>query len=507
MTKISRRSFLKLMGAIAPAVLMPSAFSWLDKNLRLGVPSKPNVIIFVFDAMSARNLSVYGYPRQTAPNLERFAERANVYHSHHSGGNYTIPGTASLLTGTYPWTHRAINYSGVVKRSLVENNIFRTLGDDYHRLAFPQNIWSSFIVSQFDADIDTFLPSDTFGENNSLLGNYFPRDRNLAIRALDDFVFKIGGPPVALILQSLKNASYSRETALLDSQGYPRGLPHVINYPLYFRLENLLSGLAALLPKQPSPFFAYLHLFPPHAPYRPSRKFNKYFVSDGFVPVDKPAHRLSDHLSQSVLDVARRSYDQYIASLDEEFGKLMDKMEKAGILENSYVVVTSDHGEMFERGEKNHETPLLYEPIIHVPLLISSPGQKIRHDVYSPTNAVDLLPTFASLAGTPIPSWSEGKPLPGLGGVEDLDRATFTVEAKLSSAFGPLHKATVAMRKGNHKLIYYTGYEAEETFELYDMENDPEELDDLYPSEPSFAKQLRKELLESFLAADKSYRK
>jgi arylsulfatase A-like enzyme len=73
----------------------------------------PNVIIILFDALCAFNLSAYGYPRQTSPNMERFASRATVYHNHHSAGNYTTPSTASLFTSTYPWTHRALNLNSL----------------------------------------------------------------------------------------------------------------------------------------------------------------------------------------------------------------------------------------------------------------------------------------------------------------------------------------------------------------------------------------------------------
>ncbi len=117
MSNVSRRSFLKLVGAAAPAVLFPAASMWAEKNLYQGDSSKPNVIILLFDAMSARDLSVYGYPRPTSPNMERFAERATVYHSHNSGGNYTVPGTASLLTGctlehslTFPYLRNIIPF-------------------------------------------------------------------------------------------------------------------------------------------------------------------------------------------------------------------------------------------------------------------------------------------------------------------------------------------------------------------------------------------------------------
>lgn len=504
MTKISRRSFLKLVGAAAPTILFPSIVSWADKNLKESAASKPNVIILLFDAMSARNLSVYGYPRPTAPNLERFAEHSNVYHSHYASGNYTIPGTASLLTGTYPWTNRAINHSGVIKRDLVGDNIFRAFGEDYHRAAFPQSIWSNFIVSQFQADIDTLLSSGTFGKLDSLFSDYFPNDKNMASRALDDFVFKMQDKPASMVLSPIQWSLFYRDSARLSQKGYPRGLPHNVNYPLYFSLEDLFGGLASLIPSLPAPFITYLHLFPPHAPYRASNRFDSKFI-DGWWPNAKPVHRFSEGASESKLTSARRSYDEYIASLDWEFGKLLDAWEAAGVFENSYVIITSDHGEMFERGEKAHSTPLLYDPVIHIPLLISAPGQNSRRDIHTPTNAVDILPTLLPLAGKPIPTWSEGKQLPGLGGEEDFERSTFTMEAKRNSALAPLKKATIAMRKGNQKLIYYTGYEAEDTFELYDLDADIEELRDLYPAQPSIAKKMRDELLESFLAANKPY--
>jgi arylsulfatase A-like enzyme len=501
MSRLNRRSFLKLAGAATSAGILPRFVSNLEQGASL-----PNIIILLFDAMSARNLSVYGYPRPTATNLERFAARATVYHSHSAGGNYTIPGTASLLTGTYPWTHRAINYGGQVKSSMVDNNIFHALGKEYHRLAFGQNVWAQFILTQFMADIDTFLPSGTFGELDYLLSRHFLKDQNMTARALDDFVFKMEREPASMLFGALHRMLYFRDSNKLNPEQYPRGLPQDANYPLYFRLEKVFDGLASALRSLPSPFFTYLHLFPPHAPYRASDKFYSKFL-DRFSPVKKPVHRLGDRLSDLVIKTERRNYDEYVASLDWEFGRLLDTMEEAGIFENSYIVVTSDHGEMFERGQKEHATVLLYDPVVHIPLMISGPKQETRRDVYAPTHAVDLLPTLLQLAGKPVPSWGEGNLLPGLGGVEDMQRNHFAVEAKDSPAFQPLKKATIAMQKGNYKLIYYTGYELEDTFELYDLNADIEELNDLYPAQPAIAGQMKEELLDSLCDANKPYMK
>ncbi|MBE0672449.1 MAG: sulfatase-like hydrolase/transferase [Anaerolineales bacterium] len=505
MSRIDRRSFLKMLGGAAPAILFPQIVSLADKTLGQSGSEQPNVIILLFDAMSARNLSVYGYPRPTTPNLERFAEHSIVYHSHHASANFTIPATSSLLTGTYPWTHRAINHRGMVRQDVVDKNVFRSVGSGYSRLAFPQNVWSDLIVSQFANDIDTFLPSSTYAALDYLKGESFSNDENMAVRSLDDFVFK-EHEQASIFLAPLLSAMYFRDVARLPvDKGYPRGLPHNANYPLYFKLEDIFDGLASLVPGLRSTF-AYFHLYPPHAPYRASSRFDRKFL-DNFHPLRKPVHRFSSRSSNSRLESARRFYDEYVASIDWEIGNLFDVFEKEGVFENSYVIVTADHGEMFERGEVAHTTPLLYAPVTNIPLLISAPGQKNRQDVYAPTNAVDLLPTITQLTGGSKPDWAEGTFLPGLGGSEDFERSTFSVEAKRVSAFGSLHIATVSMYKGTHKLIYYTGYEGADSFELYNLESDIEEMEDLYPAQPAIAKKLKEELLETFLQADKPYSK
>lgn len=504
MSNLHRRDFLKLAGAAIPAALFSGIVSRADQALRQKNAEPPNIIILVFDAMSARNLSLYGYPRPTSPNLERFAEHATVYHAHYASGNYTIPGVASLLTGTYPWTHRAINHSGVIRRDNVDNNLFHQLGNEYHRLAFAQNTWANFIVTQFHKDLETRLSSGAFSDVDLLFNPRFPNDQNMAARALDDFVFKMNDTPAALMLGPLHRLMDYRQSAQIPSTEYPKGIPDTVEYPVHFRLEELFAGLGTLLTNLPPSSLAYLHLYPPHGPYRTTARFFKQF-SDAYRPPQKPIHRLSEGVSHAELTSQRRSYDEYIAATDWEFGKLLNQMEEAGIFEHSYVIITSDHGEMFERGEKAHTTPLLYDPVVHVPLMISAPGQTSRHDVHAPTNAVDLLPTLLTLAGKPIPAWAEGKPLPVLGGEEDFQRSTFVVEAKRNSAFAPLTKASFALRQGYHKLIYYTGYEAEDSFELYDLESDAEELHDLHPSQPAFAKHMKQELLDKISKVNAPY--
>jgi arylsulfatase A-like enzyme len=140
----------------------------------------------------------------------------------------------------------------------------------------------------------------------------------------------------------------------------------------------------------------------------------------------------------------------------------------------------------------------MYDPILHIPLLISAPGQNSGSNIYSQTNSVDVLPTLLHIAGYDIPAWTEGQLLPGFGGVEDNSRATYSVDAKIGSSFGKLSIASVAMRKNGFKLIYYKGYTGTDWFELYNLQEDVEELNDLYDKDVPTSNAMRDELLTVF---------
>jgi arylsulfatase A-like enzyme len=503
MSKLTRRDFLKLTAITGGA----TAFATLTPHSAFANPDQKGVIIFVFDAMSARNLSVYGYPRKTTPNLERFAARSTVYHAHNSAGNYTTPGIASLLTGTYPWTHRAINISGLIARSHAKNNIYSAFGNAYHRFAYSQNIGATYQLDQFGQDVDELVDPEAFSVINQVVGSKFAHDRNAAYRAFDDFLTQNSEIPASLVIGLISRLLLRRELALYKNQDYPSGPPRTSNYSLFFQLKDVFDGVIKTLQRPLTQSrLSYYHLWAPHAPYRPTPKFANTFI-DTWKPVNKPQHRFGFQIPYNDLRTRRSHYDEYIANVDDEFGRLLDFLEKDGLLENNYVVITSDHGDMFERGVDGHITPLVYDPVVHSPLLISSPGQTSQVDITSPTNSVDVLPTLLHLSSQNIPAWCEGQILPGLGGVEDPERATFTVEAKLNPAFTPIKTATIAMRKGSYKLIYYTGYEDHDTFELYDHANDLEELNDLYPQQPAIAKTMQSELLDTLSEANRNYKR
>jgi arylsulfatase A-like enzyme len=163
---------------------------------------------------------------------------------------------------------------------------------------------------------------------------------------------------------------------------------------------------------------------------------------------------------------------------------------------------------MFERGIFGHRTPALFQPIVHIPLVILQPGQQERSDIHMSTSAVDLLPTLLHVTGQPLPTWTEGQILPPFADPIP-DRNIYAVEAKYSDPHKPLNPVSVMLVKENYKLTCYAGYEvlgaAGNRFELYDLETDPEELNDLYLKQPAIAARLQQELLEALQQANQPY--
>lgn len=514
---LSRRDFLKLSSLLPllPLAGRLGAHTARRASSIISAPagSRPNILIFLFDALTARNLALYGYPRQNTPNLQRLAQRAVVYHAHHSAGNFTTPSTASLFTGVYPWTHRAINLNSPVGPRVRDQNLFDLLSGQYNLFAFSQNILADMLVYQLlDTVKDGSHPRHPALDSFALVGkpfynHLFPNDAVNGLNSYDNFLFKREEAHGSLFLSIPDDVDLMIRLQLATRQwasAYPVGLPRLANTDVYFAFQPMIDGVLGWLDNLKAPTLAYFHFMPPHEPYRPTQTFIGRF-HDGWTPAPKKPHRLGSNISDQRLNDRRQDYDEFVANLDAEFGRILDHLEQTGLLQNSYVIFTSDHGEMFERGVHGHSTPLLYEPGIHVPLLISTPGQTSRQDITIPTSNVDMLPSLLQIAGLAVPGNLPGRPLPGLPGGDDSERSLFTVEAKKNPAYQPLTKLTVSLIRGRYKLIYYLGYrDYDDRYEMYDLENDPEELENIVKTHP-LSKELQTELQQQRQQADQPY--
>ncbi|MBI3153654.1 MAG: sulfatase-like hydrolase/transferase [Chloroflexi bacterium] len=494
---ISRRDFLKFVSLIPLTWLArPIAHATLPK--REGNVHR-NVIILVFDAWSANHLRFYGYPRDTMPNLERFMEKATVFHNHYSAGTFTIPGTASMLTGLYPWSHRAFSLGsgGIIKEHL-NDQIFSIFSNTHSTLAYAQNKFADILLFQCAKYLDTHLKVGAFNLEHRFLYNFgpFKNDPQMAFASLENNILLDRTTSSSSLfvnpIYNLWKTTATRDNDLRFSDEYPLGLPDNTEQ---FLLADVVDGAIQTLRGLEEPGFVYFHFYPPHENYMPLKPFRNIF-NDGWQPPVKPVHRLSwGKKSRATLNQLNREYDEYMASWDAEVSRLFQYMEDSGLLERSYVIITADHGELNERGERGHFTPLIFDPLIHIPLIIFQPGQKKRKDVHTYTSSIDLLPTLAHLIGSPAPSWVEGELLPEFGGVNDPGRSIYSMDAKTNASLAPLTKTSISLTKNHQRLTYYK-YPDGEQFEFYNLEEDREELRDLYPSRPADAVLIRDELLQ-----------
>ncbi len=176
---ISRRDFLKMAAGLSMTPLVGSTTS-AGTGAENQAGTLPNIIILIFDALSAFHLSLYDYPRQTSPNFERFASSATLYHNHHSVANFTTPSTASLFTSTYPWEHRAYTLRGLIAPQAGQYNIFRLLGDKYYNAAYTHNVNADMLLYQFEEYIDRHQASDSYNFLGKMFYNKFPSEEAIS---------------------------------------------------------------------------------------------------------------------------------------------------------------------------------------------------------------------------------------------------------------------------------------------------------------------------------------
>ncbi len=449
----------------------------------------------VFDAWSAENVSLYGYSRRTTPNLERLAEKAIVYHNHIAGGHFTTPGTASLLTGTTPWQHRAFKHNATVNAARAGQNLFHTFSG-YHRVAYTHNPLANTLLEQFIADINQHYPwQHLYLESDQFVNTVFQNDLDTALigwrramKRLDE-----GNSYLLYLSQIYESLKRRRLANLLPN--FPRDIPNYNGLGLnYFTLEQGIDWLLSLAGGLPQPFLGYFHFLPPHDPYNTRREFVDTFANDGYRPPEAPLHPLDQTIDAPRMERQHRWYDEYILYVDAEFNRLYHTLKENGILENTWLILTSDHGEMFARGILGHIMPVFHQPIVHIPLMIFPPGQSSRTDIHNRTAAIDLLPTLLHLTGQPTPDWAEGEILPPFSPkTPPADRDVTTLQIEKYHNDGSVAEATLMLMRENYKLMWYFGYDQLEEanyIELYDLDSDPDELTNLYAERQDIAREM-----------------
>lgn len=500
--QFNRRDFLKLVSLFPLGV----AGTRLFRTSRQG--QTKNVLVIVFDAWSAYNISIYGYPRETTPNITRLAQRAIRYHNHYAGESYTTPGTGTLLTGVLPWKHRAFLANTEVDKFYTSRNLFSALPDHY-RIAYTHNNWANTFLKQFIRELDEYIATEKLmlASFDNIIKTIFRNDEDLAaVSWTRNMKIEEAGSAYSLLLSHVYEDLEKKKVENLLAQ-FPRGLP-TTGSDNGFLVEQAVDYILTRLQAIPQPFAGYFHFLPPHYPYHTSKEFTDVFLHDKYKPIEKPVDIFGTTGNKNY-PLKRRIYDEYILYCDKEFGRLYDSLEKSGILEDTYVVLTSDHGESFERGLIAHNLDALYQPVIRIPLMIFEPGRTEGMDVYDNTSAVDIVPTLAHLTGNAAPDWTEGTVLPPYATLPE--RNIHAVRGyRLKDDHDPLTIASLIQVRDNYKLHYYYGYDetpGDGVVRLFDVKNDPEEMNDLAKVKPETVSEMLNELKTGLQEADAPYRK
>jgi arylsulfatase A-like enzyme len=415
------------------------------------------------DTVRADHLSLFGYERDTTPNLREFARGATVYSRAMATSDFTLPTHASIFTGLYPGYYGPI-YTPPDPNPAPLPSGHATLAE----LTRAQGYFTLEVAANY-----AFLAEGT-GLTRGFLHAELKYPTAIAGRVSR---FYLGNSAEALLGRWINTADFER--------------PFLGAAEISTHAEELIA-LAA----PGRPFFLFLNLMDAHAPYIPQEPFDTRFLgSDSRVPdpfslfgrVNLRGHPASDSVKSRLIS----QYDGGIAAEDDAIGKLVRHLRDRGLYDNTLIVITSDHGEEFgEHGFLSHNLGFVYETNLHVPLLVKYPLQMEakRSDVL--VNQVDILPTVLESADIPPPASLQGRSLARRQSGESS--VVFALSEAPSSAHGnpKLRGSRQAVLEDSQKLIVWTNGPPE----LYDLALDPGERHNLYQPDDPRAADLSKRL-------------
>ncbi len=408
----------------------------------------PNVILIAVDTLTAEDMSLYGYPLRTTPNLEKLAETWSVYDRAYSTGNMSITFFPTVMSGRYPYFNEFYQYGDLGRgaqgwlnlASILKNMGYETIwhGDltpGYYHMgyAFDRSICRTGITGFIDR---TYYQMRAMPH---LIPPFFP----FTLRALE--------------LMTIKDREEQRNC------------------------DGLAAAQDLFRSRKPGdpPFFLFLHYLGLHTPYRP----DVWNYVGTFLPREAG---YTDEASlgqlrrgryapeeQPEIDKFRLRYDEAILNEDRRLNETIELLRTAGLYDNALIIITSDHGSMFTHGYTDYGTPLLAIPETHVPLLIKFPNQQEGRRINNLVSSVDLFPTILDTLGVQYPrEWIDGRSLVDLT-ANDPER--FIYLRRSNSTRAP--NITLAVMDDRYKFVRRLG---DEDLYLFDHQADHNEEDDLY---------------------------
>lgn len=393
---------------------------------------KPDILLITIDTLRPDHMSLYGYERKTTRNLDQWFAGGLRFETSYSTDANTPPSVVSILTGYYPQDHGV----RLFYQLLPESNTLITdlLPEEYQTAAVVSNI---------------VLTEEAMG-----LSKYFDH--------YDDFVDE--------------KEAYRYI--------YERSAERTTDAALVWLLEERDTD---------RPLFLWVHYIDPHGPYHPPSDWTFSFTHEGTASIDSATirpYQVEPGVTDGLVYVDR--YDEEIAYMDSEVGRLLDGYAKTADVDDAFIIFTSDHGEsMMEHEVWFTHGYQVYEEIIRVPLMIRGPGvpQGVRKE---PVSGIDLFPTILGLVNVAPPSY-----LPGMDLLQpemiDMNRILFAEAAhskwQVRGVFQSGRKWIARVPKGTRDV---TGVR------YYDLSKDPLELDpDIWPDDETYALDLLLELIDT----------
>jgi len=454
-----------------------------------------NVVFIIIDALRARNLSCYGYPKQTTPNIDALARKGVLLENAFSCTNVTDSSLTSIFSGKYPINHGIVSHGMRLQEEqlrkistisflheILKSHGYVTLAVDWLKRWHKRN---------YDVYYDLY-----HGQEDPH-GIY--RKRTTKFKILK---------AVANTLRFFKmNKIYRKGKSALN----------------YGREATTVSDVAVKLIEQNlnNKFFIFMHYWDAHAMYNPPKSYTEKFYhpeeNSGRQSIEEMLNQIQnegrkDYLRQHLknapnLDYVVAQYNGAIAYADHEVGRIMNLIEDRNLSERTLVILTSDHGESLTEHGIFFDHHGLYDVSIHVPLILKGPGLPEGEKVRGLIQHVDLVPSILDILKIPISNEKafDGKSLVPLinGEVKELHPAIFVEEA--------YYERKRAVRTTKYKYIKALSKEGAMCRccqcihggleELYDLSKDPQETQNIVKEESKVKNDLGKMLsrwLKSF---------
>ncbi len=417
----------------------------------------PRIVLLVsIDTLRPDHLGLYGYERFTSPVLDGIGREGVVFDDVSSPASWTLPSHVTMLTGLYPKSHGVIDSTTILSEGIP--TLASLLAEEGYTTAAVVNVeWLRKENYYVTRDFQKYLWAPSKLDQRS--ASTWVTDQAL------QWIDEADGERLFVFMHYYDlHSDYKAEEAyeklfvtpydgIADGSGWQL---------LQMRVEDeYIEFCAKYYEKERCHFTDEMN-------------FDDKVVKPVFGEAD------TEHTIQL--------YDAQIRQLDAELGRFLAALRQRGVLDDTLLVVTSDHGEEFgEHGRWEHFITT-YEESIRVPLILRGPGLPAGVRVEAPVSLVDVVPTILALAGAEAPGEVDGSSLRPLwsGGSDAAFRERLLFgEASGSMSWNlknpgifPVYRS---VRQGRFKLVYES---KSDRYQLFDLEADPGEQDDLSESEP-----------------------